>query len=133
MTKTLDFLFDFGSPDAYLAPKVLPQIAERTGARVNYIPCLLGGIFKGADTQSPMQADANIPAKMQYERLEMQRFITRHDLWQFAFNPDLPVNTLPLMRSTGAQDPFSAPQKCFFSRPAKNIFKLTNINSASRP
>ena len=28
---TIDFIFDFGSPNAYLAAKVLPGIAQRTG------------------------------------------------------------------------------------------------------
>ncbi len=28
------FLFDFGSPNAYLAHRMIPAIEERTGARV---------------------------------------------------------------------------------------------------
>jgi 2-hydroxychromene-2-carboxylate isomerase len=104
MTKTVDFIFDFGSPNAYLVHKVLPQIAERTGASMNYIPCLLGGIFKSTGNQSPMQAYAKIPAKMDYERLEMQRFITEHRLSRFTFNPNFPVNTLMLMRGAVAAE-----------------------------
>ena len=46
MSKTVDFIFDFGSPDAYLAWKLLPDIAARQGAQVRLVPCLLGGIFK---------------------------------------------------------------------------------------
>ncbi|WP_206601110.1 2-hydroxychromene-2-carboxylate isomerase [Pseudophaeobacter leonis] len=102
MTKTVDFIFDFGSPNAYLVHKVLPKIAERTGARFNYIPCLLGGVFKSTGNQSPLQAYAKIPAKMDYERLEMQRFITEHQLSRFTFNPNFPVNTLMLMRGAVA-------------------------------
>lgn len=102
MAKTIDFIFDFGSPNAYLVHKVLPQIAERTGASLNYIPSLLGGIFKSTGNQSPMQAYAKVPAKMDYERLEMQRFITEHRLSQFTFNPNFPVNTLMLMRGAVA-------------------------------
>jgi 2-hydroxychromene-2-carboxylate isomerase len=104
MTKTVDFIFDLGSPNAYLVHKVLPQIAERTGASLNYIPCLLGGIFKSTGNQSPMQAYAKIPAKMDYERLEMQRFITEHRLSRFTFNPNFPVNTLMLMRGAVAAE-----------------------------
>jgi 2-hydroxychromene-2-carboxylate isomerase len=63
MIKTVDFIFDFGSPNAYLVHKVLPKIAERRGARFNYIPCLLGGIFKSTGNQSPLQAYAKIPPK----------------------------------------------------------------------
>lgn len=102
MTKTIDFIFDFGSPNAYLSHKVLPGIAERTGATVNYIPCLLGGIFKATGNQSPVQAFGGIKGKMEYERLEMDRFIKRHGLTNFRMNPHFPVNTLMLMRGAVA-------------------------------
>lgn len=102
MTKTVDFIFDFGSPNTYLVHRVLPEITARTGAGFSYIPCLLGGIFKSTGNQSPMQAFAAIPAKLAYERLEMQRFITRHHLSRFQFNPHFPVNTLLLMRGAVA-------------------------------
>lgn len=98
MTKRIEFIFDFGSPNAYLVHKVLPEIVARTGALIDYVPCLLGGIFKSTNNRSPLQAYAQIPAKMAYEQLEMQRFITRHDLSAFRFNPHFPVNTLLLMR-----------------------------------
>ena len=93
-----EFIFDFGSPNAYLAWKVLPEIEARAGAAFDCVPCLLGGIFKATGNQSPMQANAGIPAKMAYEMLEMRRFITRHGLTRFQMNPHFPVNTLTLMR-----------------------------------
>ncbi|MDE2095529.1 MAG: 2-hydroxychromene-2-carboxylate isomerase, partial [Burkholderiales bacterium] len=40
--------------------------------------------------------------KLAYERLEMQRFITRHGLAAFKFNPHFPVNTLQVMRGAVA-------------------------------
>lgn len=96
--KTVDFIFDFASPNAYLTHRVLPVIAERTGAIFNYIPCLLGGIFKATGNQAPMIAYAPIPKKLAYEQLEFQRFIERHALADFAFNPHFPVNTVLLQR-----------------------------------
>jgi 2-hydroxychromene-2-carboxylate isomerase len=99
MTKTLEFIFDFASPNAYYAWKVLPQIAARTSTTVNLIPCLLGGIFKATNNQAPMVAYAPIKGKMEYERLEFARFLRRHALAQFRFNPHFPVNSLLLMRS----------------------------------
>ena len=98
MTKTVDFIFDFGSPNAYLAWKVLPDIAARTGARVNLIPCLLGGIFKATNNRSPAQAFAEVKGKLAYEGLETRRFVARHGLTAFRFNPHFPVNTLLIMR-----------------------------------
>ncbi|OXE36145.1 MAG: disulfide bond formation protein DsbA [Phenylobacterium zucineum] len=98
MTRTIDFIFDFGSPNAYLSWKVLPQIAERTGAKINLIPCLLGGIFKITGNQAPNLAFGNIQGKLAYENLETRRFIAKHGLSKFAFNPHFPVNTLLIMR-----------------------------------
>ena len=46
MSKEVDFYFDFASPNAYLSHKVMQSIKDKTGATVNYIPVLLGGIFK---------------------------------------------------------------------------------------
>jgi 2-hydroxychromene-2-carboxylate isomerase len=100
--KTIDFIFDFASPNAYLADKVLRDIAARTGAVINYMPCLLGGIFKATGNQAPMIAFAPVKGKMAYEMLETRRFIARHELVQFKMNAHFPVNTLILMR--GASD-----------------------------
>lgn len=98
MPKTVDFIFDFASPNAYLADKVLRDIAARNGANINYIPCLLGGIFKATNNQAPMIAFAPIKGKMAYEMLETQRFIAKHELTKFKMNAHFPVNTLILMR-----------------------------------
>ena len=104
MTKTVDFIFDFASPNAYLCHKVLPEISARTGATFNYIPCLLGGIFKSTGNQAPMMAFNGIKGKLEYDGLEMQRFIKKHGLTKFAMNPHFPVNTLLLMRGAVAAE-----------------------------
>ena len=98
MSKTIDFIFDFGSPNAYLAWKVLPEIAARTHAQVNLIPCLLGGLFKLTGNESPVMAFGKVKGKLEYERLESQRFIAKHRIQAFRFNPHFPVNTLLIMR-----------------------------------
>lgn len=94
----IDFIFDFGSPNGYLAWKLLPGIAERTGASVNLIPCLLGGIFKATNNRSPMEAFGEVKGKLAYEGLETQRFVKKHGLSAYRANPHFPVNTLLIMR-----------------------------------
>jgi 2-hydroxychromene-2-carboxylate isomerase len=94
----VEFHFDFGSPNAYLAHLIIPEIERRTGAKFDYVPILLGGVFKLTNNQSPAQKMAGIKNRLQYEQLEMQRFIRRHGITQFKFNPFFPVNTLLLMR-----------------------------------
>jgi 2-hydroxychromene-2-carboxylate isomerase len=99
---TVEFLFDFGSPNAYLAHKVIPGIEARTGARFDYVPVLLGGVFKLTNNKPPMLQFGEVRNKLEYERLEMQRFIQRHRLDAFRMNPFFPVNTLLIMRGAVA-------------------------------
>ena len=102
MTVTIDYLIDFASPNSYLANKVLPDIAARTGAKVNYIPVLLGGIFKATNNKAPWMVYAEVPNKLAYERLEMTRFIEKHKLTKFRLNSNFPMNTLLAMRAATA-------------------------------
>jgi 2-hydroxychromene-2-carboxylate isomerase len=105
MTERLEFLFDFGSPNAYLAYRALPPILERTGAELGIMPCLLGGLFRATGNQPPLVAFAGVKGKMDYEKLEIRRFIARHALTKFRMNPHFPVNTLMLMRGLVAARP----------------------------
>ncbi|HWS74032.1 MAG TPA: 2-hydroxychromene-2-carboxylate isomerase [Quisquiliibacterium sp.] len=98
----VEFLFDFGSPNAYLCHQVIPALEARTGVKFEYVPVLLGGLFKLANNRSPGEAYAAIPNKLAYERLEMRRFIEKHGLERFRFNPFFPVNTLKIMRGACA-------------------------------
>lgn len=94
--------FDFGSPNAYLAHRVIPEIERRTGAKFAYVPVLLGGVFKMTGNRSPAEAFAGIKNKLEYERLETARFINRWGIAGFRPNPFFPVNTLILMRGAVA-------------------------------
>ncbi len=98
----VEFHFDFGSPNAYLSHLVIPSIEERTGAKFEYVPVLLGGVFKLTNNRSPMESFAGIKNKMEYQHLETKRFIERHGIQHFQMNPFFPVNTLMLMRGAVA-------------------------------
>ena len=94
----VEFHFDFGSPNAYLSHLVIPEIEKRTGVKFEYVPVLLGGVFKMTNNRSPAQSLAGIKNKPEYERLEMTRFIRRHRITSYRSNPFFPVNTLMMMR-----------------------------------
>jgi len=96
--KKIEFHFDFGSPNAYLSHLVIPAIEQRTGSKFQYVPVLLGGVFKLTNNRSPAESLAGIKNKPQYERLETTRFIRRHGITKFQSNPFFPVNTLMIMR-----------------------------------
>jgi 2-hydroxychromene-2-carboxylate isomerase len=99
---SVEFLFDFGSPNAFLSHKVIPEIEARTGATFTYVPVLLGGLFKLTGNQSPATAFAHIKNKPAYEQLEVRRFVARHDITGYRLNPHFPVNTLQIMRGAVA-------------------------------
>ena len=99
MSKTIEFIFDFGSPNAYLSYFTVKDVAERTGAELRITPCLLGGIFKSTNNQPPMMSFAGISGKNAMFMREIERYCLRHGLSKFAMNPNFPVNTLLLMRA----------------------------------
>jgi 2-hydroxychromene-2-carboxylate isomerase len=100
----VQFLFDFGSPNAYLAARVIPDIERRTGTRFDYVPVLLGGIYKLTGNSSPADYLKGIRNKPEYMALETERFIRRHGISTFRRNPFFPVNTLQLMRGAVAAE-----------------------------
>ena len=98
----VEFHFDFGSPNAYLAELALPGIEKRTGVKFDYIPVLLGGVYKATGNMSPGESLRGIKNKPEYNALETERFLRRHNVTKFAMNPFFPVNTLALMRGAVA-------------------------------
>ena len=98
----VDFLFDFGSPNAYLSHLVIPDIEKRQGVKFDYVPVLLGGVFKLTNNRSPAEANAGIRNKPEYQKLETERFIKQHGITRFRSNPFFPVSTLAIMRGAVA-------------------------------
>jgi 2-hydroxychromene-2-carboxylate isomerase len=93
------FMFDVGSPNAYLSHEAIPAIEKRTGAKFEYVPILLGGIFKSTNNKSPAETLAGIKNKREFHTLETKRFVTRFKVQPYVWNPFFPVNTLNLMRA----------------------------------
>jgi 2-hydroxychromene-2-carboxylate isomerase len=93
------FLFDFGSPNAYLSHEAIPAIEQRTGTKFEYVPILLGGIFKATNNSSPAETLAGVKNKPEFMRLETERFLQRFKVQPYVWNPFFPVNTLNLMRA----------------------------------
>jgi 2-hydroxychromene-2-carboxylate isomerase len=96
--KNVEFIFDFASPNAYLARKVLADIVARTRASLTITPCLLGGIFKATGNQAPMITYAPVKGRMDYEMLETRRFIAKHGFTNFSMNPNFPINSIHAIR-----------------------------------
>ncbi len=114
----VEFHFDFGSPNAYLAHLVVPEMEQRTGVKFEYVPVLLGGVFKMTNNRSPAESMAGNKNRLEYKQLERQRFIRRHGITQFTWNPFFPVNTLLIMRGAVA-----AQLEGVFARYVEAVFK----------
>jgi 2-hydroxychromene-2-carboxylate isomerase len=101
----VEFHFDFGSPNAYLAELALPGIEQRTGVKFEYVPVLLGGVYKATGNMSPADSLRGIKNKPEYNAIETRRFLRRHNITKYRMNPFFPVNTLALMRGAIAAQP----------------------------
>ena len=64
MTHEATFLYDFGSPNAWFAHRLIPRIEARSPVRFRYVPILIGGLFKLAGNRAPLIAFADIPKKV---------------------------------------------------------------------
>jgi len=93
------FLFDFGSPNAFLSHEAIPAIEQRTGVKFEYIPVLLGGIFKATNNKSPAETLAGVKNKREFHAIETERFVKRFHVKPYSWNPFFPINTLHLMRA----------------------------------
>jgi 2-hydroxychromene-2-carboxylate isomerase len=94
----IEFHYDFGSPNAYLVHKVIPATTQATGIAFDYIPILLGGVFKATNNVSPGVSLQGIRNKPEYQRIETERFCKAHGIKPQVPNPNFPVNTLKMMR-----------------------------------
>ena len=99
MNANPQFMFDFGSPNAFLSHEAIPAIEQRTGAKFDYVPILLGGVFKATNNKSPAETLAGVKNKREFHAIETERFIKRFRVAPFVWNPFFPVNTLNLMRA----------------------------------
>ena len=91
----VEYHYDFASPNAYLSHLVIPVIERRTGVVFEYVPVLLGGVFKLTGNAPPMRTLAGIRN-----------------------NPHFPVNTLTIMRGAvyARSQPFYVNDEIYFGK-----------------
>lgn len=118
MSVKVQFCFDFGSPNAYLAHLAIPAVEARTGAEFEYVPVLLGGVFKATNNVSPMVSLQGVKNKPEYQALETRRFLKRYQVPAYVPNPHFPVNTLMIMRGA-----IVAQREGFFERYVDEVYR----------
>lgn len=97
MPHSVDFMYDFSSPNAFLAHKVLPDLISRRSADLRNVPILLSIVFKATNNQSPFQAFAENRQKSAYLTHDLHRFARRRGI-SFHMSPHFPLNTKFAMR-----------------------------------
>ena len=102
--KEVDFYFDFASPNAYLSLMAGKELEDKLGFKFNIKLALLGGIFKATNNKPPMEQFFGVLNKNEYQGIEMERFVQRHDLNLFKMNPHFPVISLQIIRGAVAAD-----------------------------
>ena len=97
--KSVELIFDFVSPNAYFVHQLIGKIAARTNSKLIITPVFLAGIMKETGNMPPMQAFSGVKGKLDYEMLEIRRFIAKHNLTKFSMNPNFPFNSIGVMRA----------------------------------
>ena len=92
--KRVEFHFDFGSPNAYLSHLVIPAIEARTGAEFEYVPILLGGLFKRFGRDSWARGEGRDQGMR-----EVERRASAYGLPPIKWPEPFPGNTLLAMRA----------------------------------
>ncbi|MFB6345300.1 MAG: 2-hydroxychromene-2-carboxylate isomerase [bacterium] len=93
---TVDFYFDFSSPNAYFAAVQLKRITKKEkGISVDWKPVFLGGIMKNLETTPPAMQNE---LKANYLLEDLKRWGKEYEI-PFNFPSDFPVNSLEALRA----------------------------------
>lgn len=98
MSKSVELVFDFVSPNAYLVWWPLSDLCARHGAQLVVTPVFLAGMHRITGNAPPMIRDKDVRGKTEYAALEMERFIARHGLTKYRLHPQFPFNSVQLQR-----------------------------------
>jgi 2-hydroxychromene-2-carboxylate isomerase len=90
------FYYDIVCPYAYLASTQIEAMAARAGAEIEWVPVLLGGIFR-AIGQADVPARAMPPAKQLLNLLDMKRYAALYGV-PLQLHPRHPLRSLEAMR-----------------------------------
>ncbi|MDY7098610.1 MAG: 2-hydroxychromene-2-carboxylate isomerase [Pseudomonadota bacterium] len=104
MSKRIELIFDFVSPNAYMIWWPLRDLVKRTGAELDVTPVFLGGMHRLTGNAPPMIRNKDVKGKVEYDMLEIQRFIAKHQLTKYRLHPQFPFNSITLQRLLYAAD-----------------------------
>lgn len=95
--KTLQFYFDCSSPWTYLAFHNVQPMAREIGARIEWKPILVGGIFNTVNKTVYESREKPHPVKSRYYKKDLQDW-ARYCGLKIGMPPVFPVNSVKAMR-----------------------------------
>ena len=103
MSHTVEFFFDFASPYAYMGSEMVEDVCKRTGAELQWMPMVLGGVFQARGHTAPLDK----PWRQQYMAGDLKGLSEAHKIpykprTQFIFKPILALRAA-LQVPQGAQ------------------------------
>lgn len=90
------FFYDIVCPYAYLASTQIERLIAETGAEIEWVPMLLGGVFR-AHRAPQVPAQHMTPAKARMNTLDLARWAKRWEV-PFQFSAHHPQRTVEAMR-----------------------------------
>jgi 2-hydroxychromene-2-carboxylate isomerase len=94
----IEFFFDCSSPWTYLAFSAVQPLAQELGARIDWRPFLVGGVFNTVNPSVYASREHPVPAKQAYMRKDLADW-ARHQGLAIKFPPSVfPVNSVKAMR-----------------------------------
>lgn len=95
--KSVEFVFDVGSPSSYLAYVKLMRLSQDYAFEIVWTPVLLGAVLQAVGSVAP----TTFPAKEKWFFGDLAACADKYDV-PFSRNPFFPLNTLALMRGATA-------------------------------
>ncbi len=94
----IEFFFDCSSPWTYLAFTAVQPLAKELGARLQWRPFLVGGVFNTVNPSVYASREHPVPAKQAYMRKDLADWARLQGL-EIVFPPRIfPVNSVKAMR-----------------------------------
>ncbi len=97
--KTIEFVWDVGSADTYLASTQIDRLAQGCEAAVKWRPFLLGGVFRDTGNRAP----AELPAKGAYLLDDLKVWSAYYGV-PLDFPECFPISSILAMRAAIAAD-----------------------------
>ncbi len=94
----VEFFYDYSSPWTYLAFTKIDGICQKHGARLEWRPFLVGGVFNTVNKAVYEFREKGVPAKHDYMKKDLRDWARHYGLEMKLFPTVFPVNSVKALR-----------------------------------